>query len=680
MASNTFTSINWKQDSSVLGFIEDLVKDRESRIASADWQAEVNIAWYRGHQLLRRNSRSGVLETQSNPNKRVRLTYNMMRGLVDGFAAKMALDNIQLRCEPATDDMADFDSAQVRTKLLQYYQEMFDGPGDISGVGGLSDEIDQYAILTGEAYGKVVWDADKGPSIGEYGAEDFKMSEEDYQKEFGKEIEDLRKGDISVTNIPLFNLHWGPAGVSFDEAEYVLEVYERSVAAVMERYGLKADDVSVENDKAIRIWRAGQTGASGSMESERSDDIVLVKELWVKPNKAIKGLERGRHCVAVSNKLQVNIKNPYKHQAIPIVRYPLMTVPGEPRGDTFVTDMIPVQASINRTVSQMAENRELMANPVWLARLGVIADISEWTSQAGGIRTYEGGEKPSLEQGAAMPNAVMMQLANDLKFLQDIVGLRDVSQGKNPPGVRSGRGIALLKESDDERLGRMVKRRRNFWRRVGELILATLEQYATEDRKIRICGEESGSETITYTGEMLKGDGDEESGFGRFDVRVEARGMPRSYSAKLEQLDRALERQALNPAEIPEDREIVLDILELGKSRQPLSTRRRAREMQHVRNRKMAEGEDVRPDIREDLETMLKELSLFRHQPFFPDLADDVKQRFNQYEDEATALMALRPIQREQVIQQALIQAGVLPPQGQAGPPQPGLTANPPNG
>ena len=646
--ARTFTDVNWKRKGDVQDFIAQLVNDKQTYNLDVERQSQINTAWYRGHQL-RWNPRTNRLMNQGNPFHRVRLIYNLMRGLVDGFNAKLALDKIRLISEPATEDIEDYDTADLQTKVLQYYQQAHNQQG-------LVDATDVSAVLTGEAFVKVVWDAQKGSEF-DITPSDFDISAEDFDQEFGKELRGLQIGELSVSEIPIYNIWWGPRDTEFDQKEYLLEIYERSVASIMERYGLKAEQIKPEVDRSAAMWRHSRTNNYGSVVNKGDEAVTLVKELWVKPNKTLKGLARGRHAILIGDQLVKNEPNPYNHQRIPIVRRPFMIVPGETRGDTFVNDLLAPQMNVNKTVSQFAENRELMANPTWLAREASIVDENEWNSHPGGIRTYR-GEMPELKQGASMPNAVMQMFGSDLKIMQDIVGLRDVSQGKNPPGVRSGTGLAMLKEADDERMGRIAMWRRRFWMDIGRLELQVVNQYVTEDRIIRIAGDESESETATFNGSMLTGKR-RNTGVEYFNVSIKTRGLPQSRSARIDEIDRALECGALNPAQDPYDKETVLDALELAVGRRDLSQKRKARRLQHKRNLKMAKGEYVPPDIHEDLDALSEELSWFWHEPFFPELP--TKGLFEQYEEEVVGLMALRQYRLKMIAQKALAKVGGAP-------------------
>ena len=83
-----------------------------------------------------------------------------------------------------------------------------------------------------------------------------------------------------------------------------------------------------------------------------------------------------------------------------------------------------------------------MANPVWLAQEDSLSDEDEWHSRPGGLRFYRrGADKPELAQGAAMPNAILIHLDKQLSRAQDVAAMRDPSQGRNPPGVRSASDV-----------------------------------------------------------------------------------------------------------------------------------------------------------------------------------------------------------------------------------------------
>ena len=125
-ATTLFSKVDWSDDASVRSFVNTAMRDREEHCANIERQAEINLAWYRGHQLLRWNRRTSRMQLLDNPYRRVRLVINLMRGLLDGFAAKLSLDKIRLKSNPQSDDIADIDAAALESKVLQFYQKYLD--------------------------------------------------------------------------------------------------------------------------------------------------------------------------------------------------------------------------------------------------------------------------------------------------------------------------------------------------------------------------------------------------------------------------------------------------------------------------------------------------------------------------------------------------------------------------
>lgn len=631
-------AVRWSQDDEVLNFISHCLRLKEEYNIDAERQAQFNSAWYAGRQLQFWNKERRRMETQANPNGRVRLTVNLIGGLVDSYIAKFSLTPINLEAEAPTEDLLDYERARIRSKALEHY-------GRVLSMPSIVQESDLAAVLHAETFLKVVWNPVAGDELGPIAATEL-------DGEMGTNGRKLRIGDIHVGHIPIFNVFWGPVGVPFQEADWVVEVYERSKSYTMDRYKLTRDDVATGGDADVRIIRPNETRFT-TESRERGEDIILVKTLWCRKNEAVGGLEQGRYCVFVGNKSVRNGKNPYQHGAIPIIRWCHTQVTGDPRGITPVTDLLPVQADLNRAVSQFCENRELMANPSWVYPEHSIVDGNEWTTQAGGGHAYRGAIAPKIELGAVMPAVVMDMMGQSWQWMQEIIGLREVSLGQNPAGVRAARSISQLKESDEERMAGVQLRRIEAWRKVGWLMLSTMRQYITEDRLVRIMGEDSAVATMTFTGK------DFGKSLNVYDIKVGTSGLPRSRSTRLGDMDTAMERGFLNPQD-PNDKAYVLGLVE-GDTRKPLDPKKDAREVQHIRNYNMTHGEYLSPALYEDLETMVDVLRQFRTKTFFRSLDEDKQGLFERYEQECVKLMALRTVRLRALAQEALQSVGVEP-------------------
>ena len=653
-----FVDLDWKSDQNVRSFVESKFLERDQFNFDRMRQSEINIAWYRGHQETRWHARERRLFRYPNPNKRVRLIINLMQPLIEGYISKLASDPINWVVEPATGDSGDFDIARLSTQILESYFYRMD-------VERIVEQCDRWATLTGQAFLKVCWDPFAGEEAASIGPEDVGLDAAAFRREFKSDAYSLKLGDLSIEPISLFNISWGPSECKFQDAEYVLVSYERSAAYCMERYGLDREQVKSAYDNSMRLYRPGDATAFGTVQTQPREDTCLVKEMWVRKNASILGLEQGRHVVVVGNETVKNAPNPYRHGRIPIVEYSLLEPPGQVRGETFVDNLIAPQATINVRVSQICEIAELNANPVWLAQLGSITNEDEWIDRRGGVRYFK-GITPTLVPGSAAPPALLNEVQYQIRFMQDIAGIHDVSQAKNPAGTRSGRAIALLKEADDERLGPVAKRRRDFWSDAGYLALQTLAQFVTEERLVKVLGDENAWETAQFTGKSLIGQ-NRGANISYFDVRIKSNGVPRSRSSREEAAMFLVERGFFKP-DNPDDRETVMQIMEFGSTREPIDSTQDSRRRQQRYNQTMAMGQYVPPREEEDHEIQLEELQKFRRKDRFLSYPQDIQMLFARHEVERLMLMAQRTLKL-----QAIAQAGVSQiqqAQGQLPPPQ----------
>lgn len=661
-AGRNLVDLDFRDSSQLLGFISHA---RRSFRDDANWflrQSEINIAWYRGEQLRLWNHRTGRLETQDNPNRRERLVFNFTKTLVDSFVAKLGNDRIVLEVDPATDDVADASVARIQNAVLRYYHDQLHLDHVVS-------QADLWAAITGEAWVRVWWDPDAGEKLVDL-EEDLRLSQEDLKELFGDRFEDLEdsvlhSGDLAVTLVPVFQIVYGPSDAQeLDQIDWLIETQEISVDQAVDVYGLKPSEI-----KAIPAGSEARTyGLPGQSMRTLHNEVVKVHHLWVRRSRRIKNLKDGRYVVVVGDKVVHNGPNPYRHGKIPYVRMKFMESPSNYRGETWVTDLIAPQHDLNRAFSQFSEIRNRMAVPRWIAPAGSITDPRDWTNAAGVIAFYQGGRPPEQVPGGQIGASYFALVDRIMQLMRDISGIREISQARNPAGVRSGTMLSLLRESDDERMVPVARRRRIFWQEVGRLMLQTLRQFVTEQRVIRIVGDERSPETFRFTGNDLAGNN---PGVQYFDVRVRTTGLVGSRSVRMEQLRQLLETGALNPQN-PEHARVIFDMVELGISSRDLDPEGRWRRLQERRNQMMSQGEFEPPQPYENHQALQSELNNFRASVFYQNLDDSRKQLFDQYDKMLLAAMVVRQQQVQLIAQQVV---GASPQPAQAA-----LTQGPPAG
>jgi len=652
-----FSKVKWKDADSALAFVEQAFADKLEYNRTFEAQATLNTAWYAGYQelLLRGNA----LTRAPNPHGRPRLIYNYIQPLLDGRLAKIGFDPVNFELLPATPDLQDADTARLGTRVLGYYQRRLQ-------MADLVEENDRWAALTGESFVKVTWDPYAGEEIDALGESGLSQSE--FKNVYGAEPE-LTEGDLCVAVVSSLNLFWGPRGVPYEKADWVLEVSERSRQYVAERYELSEAELDeLGNDDEITIHRLSDVTAGGVLtHTVRDDDVCIVKELWVRPTAK---LPKGWHTVVVGKFVPRNGPNPYDHRLPPHVRFRDVIVPGRERGMSVVDQLIGPQSDLNANMSQQVMIRHLMSNPKWAVRQGSLRNTDEIGDDPGEIIEYLGDKEPHLIQGAGLPNSCIATMQQTMRFMQDIAAQRDVSQARVPSGVRSGVAIRALQEADDARTAASSRRRREGWEQVGRLMIKTAAQFVREERMGRVLSDENRWEVFRFNGEMLYSNG--RRGVSEYDVVVSTSGLPRSRIAATEQMQFLTQNGWLSP-ENPAHRRMVFRTLELGIAVDGGDSQAADRHRAQVENEMMGRGELAQVRSMDSDDAHLAEHEWYRKQEFFRELDPKLQLLFELHCEMHRMAMAEKAAKPQILMMQAIakLQAkyGVLPPPAAGGAP-----------
>lgn len=631
----TFARLDLSDDSAIVGFVARQLQEKQQRRGHFERQAQMNIAWYMGHQELFWDGRSQSLTRPRNAGRRPKLVYNLILPYADQQVASLGVDQVNYEVWPATDDQQDYLTAETSTDLLRYYQDVLDWPA-------IEEEVDLWSVLTGEGYAKVIWDPHKGSEfdLGELFQSREKVDR--YRRRNGSAL--YRIGDLEVYNVSSMQIFWGAAGRRFDDADWVLELNERTVEELCEAYDLQPDDIPAGDD-SLQLYRPDDIGPGGARNLQRDPDVRLVSELWLKRSAE---RPRGGHYVICGNKLLRGGENPYEHGRIPYVQFRMAVVPGRTYAESYVTQLLGPQSDVNRNMSQQVEVRETMANPYILAKQGSILDWAQWNGRPGGLREYT-GEPPQVVPGQGVPSSTIIGLKQTEQYMQDIIGAHDVSRAKTPSGIKSGVAIGLLQEKDEQRLARVRRRRAQGWQRVGQMMLQTLAQYVTEERLVKITSEEDRFRARRFLGSDLRGK-NQGPGVNYFDVRVSTSGMPMSRTTQISMVEMLLQYKALDPAN-PQHRKIIFEALQVGQIKRSVDPQRADQNNQAWENDEMMAGRFIAPRSFDDHRTHLDELNEFRKRGFFRYAPVEIQTLFEIHERKHLELMARQAMLPGEIMQ-----------------------------
>lgn len=490
----------------------------------------LNTAYYNGRQWVMWDG-TNLYEPRLEP-WRVKLVDNRIQPIVRTEIAKMTKTRPQFVVVPNTSDEENVRAAAVGENVLDWLWQELD----------LTRKLRTtllWSRIAGAGFWKICWDPTIGDQVevlarvdtGEilkngYGRPlrldtlpdnfDFDGLQQTMGTEIGKKT--VAKGDLSLEPRTPFEIFPDPlAGEEgLSGADYLIEEVVHSPEYVRRRWNVdvEADSHAISGIAESRMPMPGNTPADVPVKG------VKLRELWAKPSSRFPG---GRHVVWTKNQVLKDDRNPYPW--LPYVMFRGVPVPGRFWPSSVTEQLISPQTELNKRKSQIAENAIRIGNPSLLRSSN--SDV-EYDGLPGEEIVFQDTGSPNAIPSWLAPPELPGYVREDVgrieQALSEISGQHEVTQGRVPAGVTAASAINLLQEQDDTRLGPDVADMEIALAEAGTRLLTLVNAYYTDNRIVRINGEEGAWDIFDFRGAMLKGNNQ---------VEVQAgSGMPRSKAAK----------------------------------------------------------------------------------------------------------------------------------------------------
>jgi hypothetical protein len=488
---------------------EELYRKAESHRQRYEPQWYLNLAYYQGNQWVGWDG-NGIFQPVV-PKNRLRLVDNRIQPIVRTEVAKMTKSRPSFVAAPRTADDSDARAAKLSEFGLEYqwsYQRLT--PKQRQAL--------LWSRITGAGFWKICWDRGKGdefevvlgvdgePLLDEYGAP---VRRDSVAGEV--EVKKLAVGDIHVELKTPFEIYVDPLATEdgLESARWVIEKAVRSPSYLKERYKV---DIEPDADAPQGITES-RTASTGGREG------VNVYEYWSRPSPEE---PRGKHVVWVKGQTLLNEDNPYDD--LPYVMFRGIPVPGRFWPDSVVSQLISPQTELNKIISSIAENAQRIGNPAILKSRQ--ANV-EWTGAIAEEIFFDDtmpNSVPQFLQVPEIPGYVRERIDRIETSMREISGQHEVTHGQVPTGVTAASAINLLQEQDDTRLGPDITDMEHSITLAGRMILKLMAKYYTDERTMRIAGEDGRWDIESFRGSQL-------DGYQDVDVQPGS-SMPRSKAAK----------------------------------------------------------------------------------------------------------------------------------------------------
>tara|TARA_B100000809_G_C15136784_1_gene530986 strand:- start:3567 stop:5642 length:2076 start_codon:yes stop_codon:yes gene_type:complete len=406
------------------------------------------------------------------PSWRVRLVHNICRPIVRTAVAKLTQNNPGFAARPTGPDEDAIQRAKARTWVASHIARELD----------LQDRVAQlvwWGWVTGTAFFSWGWNPAHGPMAGSN-----------------------RAGFPDIEVWSPFDVYPDWRATSLKDAEWVIRVHPMQPAQVKAQFDRFPDEQSSPGtysgsgqdwdfdhdnyDSTLRREIAGYTEGGPSMSGKVNvfeyEEAATLKH------------PRGRR--VITSEGVVLEYGPLMNDRYSLAMFRAATEGGRFFGVSPIEDVVPLQRELNRTLSQAIELRNMHTMPNWVAPVGSLHSTPE--NRPDEVVEYNPnmGPAPMRQPATPIPPSLFEMVASLKQSFYDISGIHEVSQGRSPSGVVSGRAIGMLSDQDQEKLGPMVLSLERAITDAGTGSLWLWKRFSTEAITTEILGDSRRVEAI----------------------------------------------------------------------------------------------------------------------------------------------------------------------------------------
>ena len=464
---------------------------------------------------------------------RSQFTANRIQKIVRTELAKITKNKPIMTCIPASNEEDDIRAADVGEKVVQYLEYTHQLHQNVDKkvlMWGLTTEAGYVHPYWNVGAGEIITDAETG--------------------------EQVKTGVEAIDVLSPFEVILDPDAKSWEELSWFIKPKVRKTKYVKDVYGVDVlPDSSVEENGVARQVESLYENY-GQKTRKKSKDLVTIYECWEKPSK---DHPKGRRWALAGDALLYHVQDigfgeeDDSERILPLFPFVHIEVPGRIQGQSIVESLIPLQREYNKTRSQIIDNAELMANPIWMVQDGAVDDENDIPTGSGGVFMYNSGfDRPQRDQPPSLGADVHKNLASLQDEFYFISGQQEVSHGAAPTGVTSGVAIGYLQEQDNTVIAPTISNFIQCKQDYVGYILKMIKYKYDFARSLKIVGKNNEVNLIEFKGSDLKST----------DVIIQEGTMyAESKPARQNWIMNLIQAGVLNPEA---DRDLIIRMLEIG--------------------------------------------------------------------------------------------------------------------
>jgi hypothetical protein len=465
-----------------------------------EFQWAVNFSYYMGQQNLHFSPLTGTLHRDFEQEE---LIINRVAPYVEVRISKLTRSKPILAVTPDSNGRDVVNGSKMSEKLLKHLWKTQDMDPKLR-------TFCFYLIVMGTAFFKDIWNPGIGDKI-KVGEDDEEQEDDgflniedpDIPTPQAPEPKEVFQGDIETFVKSPFAVLAAPGSTNEENAIWMMDRSHMTLREVAQLYP-NIDPKEIETGPELTQYESfvnrlqspiyanlsgfGNRGIERK-SARRENDLVLVKEFWMKPNEIYPD---GVVATVIGKKLVSFSTFPNGFKEYPFTRAVEKENPFNFYGQSSVTRVVPLQRRYNQARSQISKNASLFAGVKWSAPKGHGMHEDALTDEAGEIVEYNPNLPRPEQMGVApMPNYVMESQLQDLKDIRDITGEIEAGDIPGTPQVTAGIALDTAQEIADIIVIPISRNVEQALIKLGRNWLINANENYLDPRRIKIIGEDN---------------------------------------------------------------------------------------------------------------------------------------------------------------------------------------------
>jgi hypothetical protein len=465
----------------IIAMIQTEVERRRTERLPLELQWQLNSNFYDGNQYCDINPSSReIMQYPRCYEWEQHEIFNRIAPLIETRVANLKKINHAMVVNPATNEMDDYQKAQVSTAILRHTQTR-------GGFNMKKDSLILWNELCGSCFWLTWWDSSKGEV---YSREETRY--EDENGETARQEREICEGDVEYGLLTPYEVY--PESIFkqtvADQRSIIVEQV-KTIDEIESLYNIRVEGTEIDSFTLTPIPAAGGLGYEATVVSMSKAKMSNCQKVTTYFERKTRAYPRGRMAILVGDSDLVYYGVlPYDN--IPIVRTVCKERAGQFFGKSVIEELIPLQRAYNNACNDIAEWIKRLKSPQHKVLQGSV-DMDEYEEHAnepGAILVFRDPSfPPQTEQNLHFSGEVFTQkydLERQMEYVAAVSQL--MVYGQTPSGVTSGVAIENLRDIDNTRLALTGDYIRAAVQELAKMWLSLYKRYAGTYRVIQYTG------------------------------------------------------------------------------------------------------------------------------------------------------------------------------------------------